>query len=71
MSAAIEACRPGKVIRSGGSGFGGAITAPGQRATIVSHVNVLNRLDRSTPPVPEDALPSDTYLDDFYKLSEL
>jgi cyclase len=66
----LKLAASGKVIRSGGSGFGGAITAPGQRATIVSHVNVLNRLDRSTPPVPEDALPSDTYLDDFYKLSE-
>jgi len=66
----LKLAASGKVIRSGGSGFGGAITAPGQRATIVSHVNVLNRLDRSTPPVPEDALPTDTYLDDFYKLSE-
>jgi hypothetical protein len=66
----LKLAASGKVIRSGGSGFGGAITAPGQRATIVSHVNVLNRLDRSTPPVPEDALPSDTYLEDFYKLSE-
>ena len=66
----LKLAASGKVIRSGGSGFGGAITAPGRRATIVSHVNVLDRLDRSTPPVPEDALPSDTYLDDFYKLSE-
>ena len=66
----LKLAATGKVIRSGGSGFGGAITAPGRRATIVSHVNVLDRLDRSTPPMPEDALPSDTYLDDFYKLSE-
>ena len=62
----------GTVVRGGGSGFGGAINEPGRKATIVSHVGVLDRLDNSAnnPPTPEEALPTDTYLDDFYKLSE-
>jgi glyoxylase-like metal-dependent hydrolase (beta-lactamase superfamily II) len=62
----------GRVVRAGGFGFGGAIAEPGRRASIVSHVNVLDRLSGEEGPsaLPEAAWPNDTYLDEFYKLSE-
>jgi glyoxylase-like metal-dependent hydrolase (beta-lactamase superfamily II) len=63
----------GAVRRAGGFGFGGAVADLGQKASVVAHENVLARM--STPegkeaPAPTDAWPTETYFDDFYKLSE-
>ena len=60
--------------RAGGlGGFGGATRDIGTNATIVSHDGVLTTM--STPAdkaaaAPEAAWPSDTFFDDFHKLSE-
>jgi hypothetical protein len=62
----------GVVRRAGGFGFGGAVPDLGNKATIIAQENVLNRM--STPgtktPAPEAAWPTETYFDEFYKLSE-
>ena len=63
----------GSVRRGGGSGFGGALPALGAKASIVAHEGVLARM--SVPggkaiPVPDEAWPSETYFDEFHKLSE-
>jgi glyoxylase-like metal-dependent hydrolase (beta-lactamase superfamily II) len=60
--------------RAGGlGGFGGATRDIGTNATIVAHDGVLSAM--STPAdkaaaAPEAAWPSDTFFDDFHKLSE-
>jgi glyoxylase-like metal-dependent hydrolase (beta-lactamase superfamily II) len=51
--------------------FGAAVTALGQKASILAHENVLNRVSApagSKAPLPEAAWPTDTYFDDLYKL---
>ena len=63
----------GVVRRAGGFGFGGAVPDLGQKATIIAHENVLARM--SVPggkaiPVPDEAWPTETYFDEFHKLSE-
>jgi glyoxylase-like metal-dependent hydrolase (beta-lactamase superfamily II) len=63
----------GGVVRAGGFGFGGAVPDLGRKATIVANENVLNRM--SVPgakgtPAPEGAWPTETYFDEFHKLSE-
>jgi hypothetical protein len=63
----------GAVRRGGGSSFGGAAPDLGQKASVVAHENVLGRLSApagKTPAAPEDAWPTQTYFDEFYKLSE-
>jgi glyoxylase-like metal-dependent hydrolase (beta-lactamase superfamily II) len=60
--------------RAGGqSGFGSAVRDIGTNATIVAHDGVLEAM--STPPAgktaaPEAAWPSETFFDQFHKLSE-
>jgi glyoxylase-like metal-dependent hydrolase (beta-lactamase superfamily II) len=60
--------------RAGGAaGFGGATRVLGENATVVAHERVLSAM--STPggkatPAPEAAWPSDTFFDEFHKLSE-
>ncbi|HXH25584.1 MAG TPA: hypothetical protein VNI78_10065 [Vicinamibacterales bacterium] len=60
--------------RAGGAaGFGGAARELGQNATIIAHEAVLGRMsapDEQTPAAPEAAWPSETYFDEFHKLSE-
>jgi len=57
--------------RAGGAGgFGGAVRDLGTTATIVAREEVLERLSNSKPAAPEPAWPTDTYFDDFYKLTE-
>jgi glyoxylase-like metal-dependent hydrolase (beta-lactamase superfamily II) len=57
--------------RAGGAaGFGGAVRALGTTATIIARQEVLDRLSNSTPPAPEASWPSDTYFDEFYKLTQ-
>jgi glyoxylase-like metal-dependent hydrolase (beta-lactamase superfamily II) len=63
----------GGVVRAGGFGFGGAVPDLGRKATIVANENVLNRM--SVPgakgtPAPEASWPTETYFDEFHKLSE-
>ncbi len=63
----------GSVRRGGGSGFGTALPALGAKASIVAHEGVLARM--SVPggkaiPVPDEAWPTETYFDEFHKLSE-
>jgi glyoxylase-like metal-dependent hydrolase (beta-lactamase superfamily II) len=56
-----------------GGSFGGAVDSVGQRAAIVAHENVLNRMSASNGsagPVPTGAWPTDTYFDEFHKLPE-
>jgi glyoxylase-like metal-dependent hydrolase (beta-lactamase superfamily II) len=63
----------GAVRRAGGFGFGGAFAAIGDKASVVAHENVLARmsvLKDGMPTAPEDALPTETYFDEFHKLSE-
>src|SRR5688572_9631676 len=51
--------------------FGTAVTALGQKASIVAHENVLNRISApagKVPAMPEAAWPTDTYFDEFFKL---
>jgi hypothetical protein len=57
--------------RAGGAGgFGNAVRELGTSATIVARQEVLDRLSNSKPAAPEAAWPTDTYFDDFYKLTE-
>jgi hypothetical protein len=63
----------GAVRRGGGSSFGGAAPDLGQKASVVAHENVLGRLSAPAGKVaaaPEDAWPTQTYFDEFFKLSE-
>ena len=61
----------GVVRRAGGFGFGGAVPDLGAKASIVSHQNVLNRMsDPDGKPAPEAAWPTETFFDEFHKLSE-
>ena len=61
----------GVVRRAGGFGFGGALPDIGAKASIVSHQNVLNRMsDPDAKMAPEAAWPTETYFDEFHKLSE-
>jgi hypothetical protein len=56
-----------------GGGFGGAVTSVGQRASIIAHENVLNRVSApagKAAPTAATAWPTDTYFDDFHKLPE-
>lgn len=57
--------------RAGGAGgFGGATRDLGTTATIVAREEVLARLSNSKPAAPSAMWPSDTYFDEFYKLTE-
>jgi hypothetical protein len=57
--------------RAGGAGgFGSAVRELGNSATIVAREEVLDRLSNGKPPAPEGAWPTDTYFDEFYKLTE-
>ena len=60
--------------RAGGAaGFGGATRDLGQNATIVAHEGVLSAMSvqaGKAPAAPEAAWPSDTFFDEFHKLSE-
>jgi glyoxylase-like metal-dependent hydrolase (beta-lactamase superfamily II) len=56
-----------------GGGFGSAVDNVGQRASVIAHENVLNRMSSPTAKesaVPTAALPTDTYFDEFHKLPE-
>jgi glyoxylase-like metal-dependent hydrolase (beta-lactamase superfamily II) len=56
-----------------GGGFGSAVENVGQRASIVAHENVLNRMSAPAgrqPPTDSAAWPTDTYFDQFHKLPE-
>lgn len=56
-----------------GGGFGGVVANVGQRAAVVAHENVLNRMSApagGAQPTPEGAWPTDTYFDAFHKLPE-
>jgi len=55
-----------------GGNVAGDIRDSGEGAAILAHENVLVRLGRSAegqPALPPDALPTDTYFTDYYKLS--
>ncbi len=57
--------------RAGGAGgFGNAVRELGTSATIVAREEVLDRLSNAKPPAPEPSWPTDTYFDEFYKLTE-
>ena len=65
-----------KIATSGffprGGNFGGAVESVGRAASIVAHENVLNRMSApagKTAPAPAAAQPTDTYFDEFFKLS--
>src|SRR5262252_3680604 len=54
-----------------GSEFSGAVASVGNKASIIAHENVLNRMNGATgkgPAAPQGALPTDTYFDEFTKL---
>jgi glyoxylase-like metal-dependent hydrolase (beta-lactamase superfamily II) len=54
-----------------GGEFGGAVASVGQRASIIAHENVLNRMSApggGAAPAPQAALPTDTFFDDLHKL---
>jgi glyoxylase-like metal-dependent hydrolase (beta-lactamase superfamily II) len=54
-----------------GSQFSGVVASVGDRASIIAHENVLNRMNApagNTPAAPQGALPTDTYFDEFHKL---
>jgi len=56
-----------------GGSFGGAAANVGQRASVIAHENVLNRMSTASakePAAPQAALPTDTYFDEFHKLPE-
>jgi hypothetical protein len=56
-----------------GGSFGGAVASVGQRASVIAHENVLNRMSASSgkgAAAPPAALPTDTYFDEFHKLPE-
>jgi glyoxylase-like metal-dependent hydrolase (beta-lactamase superfamily II) len=55
-----------------GGNVAGNIADTGEGAAILSHENVLVRLNQAAegrPALPADALPTDTYFTDYYKLS--
>jgi glyoxylase-like metal-dependent hydrolase (beta-lactamase superfamily II) len=55
-----------------GGNVAGNIADAGEGAAILSHENVLVRLNQAAegrPALPADALPTDTYFTDYYKLS--
>ncbi len=55
-----------------GGGFGGAVPNVGRGASIIAHENVLNRMSAPAgkqAPTPVAAWPTDTYFDEFHKLS--
>ena len=55
-----------------GGNVAGDIRDSGEGAAILAHENVLNRLSHvaeGKPAPPSDALPTDTYFTDYYKLS--
>jgi glyoxylase-like metal-dependent hydrolase (beta-lactamase superfamily II) len=52
-----------------GGNVAGDIRDSGEGAAIIAHENVLVRLGRGEPSPPADALPTDTYFNDLYKLS--
>jgi glyoxylase-like metal-dependent hydrolase (beta-lactamase superfamily II) len=57
--------------RAGGAGgFGGAARDLGTNATIVAHDSVLATMSTGKAAAPANAWPSDTYFDEFHKLSE-
>jgi len=57
--------------RAGGAGgFGTATRAIGDDATIVAHDGVLATMSSGKTPAPAAAWPSDTFFDEFHKLSE-
>jgi glyoxylase-like metal-dependent hydrolase (beta-lactamase superfamily II) len=57
--------------RAGGAGgFGGATRDLGTNATIVAHDGVLATMSAGKGAAPADAWPSDTFFDEFHKLSE-
>jgi glyoxylase-like metal-dependent hydrolase (beta-lactamase superfamily II) len=57
--------------RAGGAGgFGTATRAIGDDATIVAHDAVLATMSSGKTPAPAAAWPSDTFFDEFHKLSE-
>jgi glyoxylase-like metal-dependent hydrolase (beta-lactamase superfamily II) len=57
--------------RAGGAGgFGTATRAIGDDATIVAHDGVLATMSSGKTPAPAPAWPSDTFFDEFHKLSE-
>jgi glyoxylase-like metal-dependent hydrolase (beta-lactamase superfamily II) len=63
----------GNIARAGGMGFGGAVPDLGRRASIVAHDGVLVRMSDpggSEAPAPTDAWPTETYFDEFHKLSQ-
>jgi cyclase len=52
-------------------GFGGAVAAAGQRASVIGHEHVLAAMSApggSPAAAPADAWPTDTYFDEFHKL---
>ena len=54
-----------------GGEFGGAVASVGQRASVVAHENVLNRMSApggTAKPFPQAAWPTDTFFDEFHKL---
>jgi glyoxylase-like metal-dependent hydrolase (beta-lactamase superfamily II) len=54
-----------------GSQFSGVVASVGNRASIIAHENVLNRMNApagNTPAAPQGALPTDTYFDELHKL---
>jgi len=56
-----------------GGSFGNAVASVGQRAAVIAHENVLNRMSASSAKetsAPQAALPTDTYFDEFHKLPE-
>jgi glyoxylase-like metal-dependent hydrolase (beta-lactamase superfamily II) len=56
-----------------GGGFGAAVDTVGQRASVIAHENVLNRMSAQVggaPATPSDGWPTDTYYDAFHKLPE-
>jgi glyoxylase-like metal-dependent hydrolase (beta-lactamase superfamily II) len=53
-----------------GNSFGGAARSLGTNATIVAHEGVLAAVSATGSSIPSAAWPSETYFDEFYKLSE-
>ena len=56
-----------------GGGNAGAVAEIGQTASVIAHENVLGMMSAPTgdeAPTPVEAWPTDTYFDEFYKLSE-
>jgi hypothetical protein len=64
-----------KIAASGyfprGGEFGGVVDSVGQKASVIAHENVLNRMSApagKAQPSPQGAWPTDTYFDEFHKL---